>query len=314
MTLQSLIDRGRGLAAAPGAAAALKIAQAAIFIAVVVLLIGQLSEVGWGDVFAALPATPWFYLIFAVRYLLQPLSEIPAYELVWKTPLWRHWTAFIRKRVYNFAVMGYSGEAFFTLWARRNLNLSDRDIIVGVKDNNLVSALISNAATAAVVAVLFFLGDLDRELKAIPGGSVLFGLAFISAASLAVAVVMFRRRLIQLPRGLTRRIIAINGVRIVIIMVLHALLYASALPGPPLTAWLMLIALQLVLSRIPFVPNQDIVFLTAAVTLAPEIDAPEAAIAGMLIAEAGLSQLINLALFALTAHHAAPRAKKAAGS
>lgn len=310
MTLQSLIDRARAAVAAPGARAALKIAQAAIFLAVVVLLIVQLSEVGWGDVLAALPESPWFYLIFAVRYFLQPLSEIPAYELVWKIPLRRHWTAFIRKRVYNFAVMGYSGEAFFTLWARRNLKLSDRDIVVGVKDNNLVSALVSNAATALAVVALFFLGDLERELKAIPGGAALFGLAFASAASLAVAVVMFRRQLIQLPRGMTRRIIAINAVRILIIMVLHALLYASALPGPPLAAWLMFIALQLVLSRIPFVPNQDIVFLTAALALAPEIGAPEAAIAGMLIAEAGLAQLFNLALFALTAHHAVPPGEK----
>lgn len=310
LNADTLIEKARALAALPGVQRALRAAQAALFIAVVIYLIVQLSEVGWGDVFSALPESPWFYAIFAARYFLQPLSEIPAYELVWKTPLWRHWTAFLRKRVYNFAVMGYSGEAFFTLWARRTLKLSDRDIVVGVKDNNLVSALVSNAATALVVTALFFLGDLERELDAIPGGAPLFGLAFISAASLAVAVVMFRRQLIQLPRGMTRKIIAINAVRIVVIMLLHAALYASAIPGPPLSAWLMFIALQLVLSRIPFVPNQDIVFLTAALSLAPEIGAPEAAIAGMLIAEAGLSQLFNLALFALTAHHAVPRAGK----
>lgn len=304
-----MIDRAREFAAQPGVRRALRFAQAGLFITVVVYLVFQLSEVGWGDVLSALPTSPWFYLIFTVRYFLQPLSEIPAYELVWRTPLWRHWSAFIRKRVYNFAVMGYSGEAFFTLWARRTLKLSDRDIVVGVKDNNLVSALVSNAATALVVVAVFFLGDLERDLEAIPGGAALFALAFVSAASLAVAVTMFRRRLIQLPRGMTRKIVAINAVRIVIIMALHACLYAAAIEGTPVGAWLMFIALQLVLSRIPFVPNQDIVFLTAALSLAPATGAPEAAIAGMLIAEAGLSQLFNLALFALTAHHAVPRAQ-----
>ncbi|MDZ7629442.1 MAG: hypothetical protein U5J99_13660 [Parvularculaceae bacterium] len=309
MKIQSFIDRASRLIAAPGVRRTLRIAQGALFLAVVIFLVIQLSEVGWGDVFSALPESPWFYGVFAIRYFLQPLSEIPAYELVWRTPLWRHWTAFVRKRVYNFAVMGYSGEAFFTLWARRTLKLSDRDIIVGVKDNNLVSALVSNAATALVVIALFLLGDLERELEAIPGGVALFGLAFISAASLAVAVTMFRRQLIQLPKGMTRKIVAINAGRILMILLLHALLYAAAIPGPPLTAWLMFIALQLVLSRIPFVPNQDIVFLTAALALAPEIDAPEAAIAGMLIAEAGLAQIFNLVLFALTSHHALNRAK-----
>lgn len=310
MTLDGLTERARTLAAAPGVRRGLRLAQGALFAAILVYLVVQLSEVGWGEVFSALPQSPWFYLIFAARYFLQPLSEIPAYELVWNMPLWRHWTAFIRKRVYNFAVMGYSGEAFFTLWARRNLSLPDRDILIGVKDNNLVSALVSNAATATVVVALFLLGDLQRELAAVPGGAALFGLAFVSAASLAVAVVMFRRQIIQLPRGMTRRIIAINAGRIAVILLLHALLYSAAIPGPPLSAWLMFIALQLVLSRIPFVPNQDIVFLTAALSLAREIDAPEAAIAGMLLAEAGLSQIFNLALFALTAHHAVPSSRK----
>ncbi|MFN3958530.1 MAG: hypothetical protein ACK4NP_01305 [Parvularculaceae bacterium] len=307
MTLQRMIDVVRDFGARPGVRRALRVIQGVLFVAVVVFLVIQLSEVGWREVFSALPENPWFYAIFTLRFFAQPLTEIPAYELVWRTPLWRHWTAFLRKRVYNFAVMGYSGEAFFTLWARRTLNLSDRDIVVGVKDNNLISALVSNAATAAIVAALFFLGDLEREIDAIPGGAALFALAFLSAASLAVAVTMFRRQLIQLPKGMTRKIIAINAARIILVFVLHAMLYQSAIPSAPLAAWLVFIALQLVLSRVPFVPNQDIVFLTAALSLAPEIGAPEAAIAGMLLAEAGLSQIFNLSLFALTAHHAIPK-------
>jgi hypothetical protein len=307
LTLQRIIDVVRAFGARPGVRRALRVIQGVLFVAVVVFLVIQLSEVGWREVFSALPENPWFYAIFTLRFFAQPLTEIPAYELVWRTPLWRHWTAFLRKRVYNFAVMGYSGEAFFTLWARRTLNLSDRDIVVGVKDNNLISALVSNAATAAIVAALFFLGDLEREIDAIPGGAALFALAFLSAASLAVAVTMFRRQLIQLPKGMTRKIIAINAARIVLVFVLHAMLYQSAIPSAPLAAWLIFIALQLVLSRVPFVPNQDIVFLTAALSLAPEIGAPEAAIAGMLLAEAGLSQIFNLSLFALTAHHAVPK-------
>ena len=78
-------------------------------------------------------------------------------------------------------------------------------------------------------------------------------------------------------------------------------MYAAALPGAPLQAWLIFIAMQLVLSRIPFLPNQDVVYLTAALTLSPIVGMPEAAVAGMLVAEAGLSQLFNAILFAATA-------------
>ena len=297
-----LIESLRAIARRPIVKRAMTLVQYGLLACVVVYLIIRLSKVGWGEVIDELPASPFFYAIFVLRYLALPLSEIPTYELVWRRPLWRHFTAFLRKRVYNFAVMGYSGEGFFTLWARRNLNLSDREILVGVKDNNLISALVSNIATAALVLALFFTGHLQEQLDALPGSAVLFGLAFASAFSLAIAVIVFRRQIMDLPAGLMPRLVAINAARILLVLTLHALLYWSALPGPPIEAWFIFIALQLVLSRVPFVPNLDIVFLTAAIHLAKAVDVPEAAIAGMLVAEAGLSQIFNFALFLATTH------------
>lgn len=307
LTVPRIADLARGLAARPSARRALRAAQVVLFAAVVFLLVAQLSEVGWSAVVSSLPESPAFYVLFALRYFLQPLSEIPAYQIAWKTPLWRHWTAFIRKRVYNFGVMGYSGEAFFTLWVRRTLGLSDRNILSAVKDNNLISALVSNISTAAVIAALVILGGLERDVAAIPGGQALLALAFFSAAGLAVAVTMFRRRLIGLPDSAVRTIVALNAGRISLSFILQAMLYAVALPGAPVAAWTTFIALQLVVSRMPFLPNKDIVFLTAALSILPDAGAPAAAIAGMLLAEAGLSQIFNVSLFALTAHHAIRR-------
>lgn len=283
------------------------VAQHTVLIGVVAYLIARLSEVGWADVFAALPVSPLFYLIFVLRYFMLPLSEISAYELVWRRSLWRHFSAFLRKRVYNFAILGYSGEAFFTLWARRALDLSDTEILVGVKDNNLVSALVSNIATAILVMSLFLTGRLHDSLAALPGSAFLFALAFFSAVGLSIAVLAFRRRIIGLRPGVMAKLVAINAVRMGVVLGLHALLYWSALPGPPLETWFVFIALQLVLSRVPFLPNLDIVFLTAALHLGSLVDATEAEIAGMLLAEAGLAQIFNVALFIATAHLALAR-------
>lgn len=307
----------REVVSRPRAKRILGLAQYALFAGVVVYLFIRLSEVGWGDVADNLPSSPLFYLIFTLRYLALPLSEIPAYETTWNVKLWRHFSAFLRKRVYNFAVMGYSGEGFFSLWARRALNLSDRDILVGVKDNNLISALVSNIATALMVITLYFGGTLEDDLDALPGSPVLFALAFASAFTLAIAVTVFRRQVFHLPKGVMRRIFAINALRMAVIMILQVLLYWSALPGPPLAAWFIFVALQLVLSRIPFIPNIDIVFLTAAIHFAEAAGVSDAAIAGMLVAEAGLSQIFNIALFAATTHLALSRPSReteAAGS
>lgn len=281
---------------------ALKITQYGLFAAILAYLVLKLSHVGWGDVLGSLPSSPWFYTFFALRFLALPISEIALYEIVWSQPLMRHFFVFIRKRVYNFAVMGYSGEAFLTIWARRRLALSDKKIIVGVKDNNLLSAFASNAATVILVIGVTVTGGLHAVLSAFPGAGWLFSLAFLSAATLSVLVMVFREKLIALPEGVMPKLLTVHAGRQVLIILLHAAMYAAALPGAPIMAWITFIAMQLVLSRVPFLPNQDIVYLGAALTLSPIVGAPEAAVAGMLVAEAGLSQLFNAVMFLATAH------------
>lgn len=299
---ENMALRSRRFFERPGVAHAIRIAQRVLLAAIVVYLVYKLSEVGWDAVVDSLPASPWFYALFLLRYFALPLTEIPAYELVWRRPLWRHVAAFVRKRVYNFAVVGYSGEAFFTLWARRRLDLTDREILIGVKDNTLLSALASNVATVVLVAALAATGGLKAGIDALPGSAYLFLIAFLTALSLSVAVVAFRRKLINLPEGVMPKLLGIHGARVMLVMALQAGMYAAALPGASLPAWFMFIALQLVLSRIPFLPNQDLVYLTAALHLASIVGASEAAIAGMLVAEAGLSQLMNFLMFVATAH------------
>jgi len=280
----------------------LRALQYFLFAAILAYLIFKLSRVGWADVLGSLPSSPWFYSFFVLRFLALPISEIAIYEIVWAQPLMRHFFVFIRKRVYNFAVMGYSGEAFLTLWARRRLALSSKKILAGVKDNNLLSAFASNAATVALVIGLAATGGLQAGLNAFPGAGWLFALAFLSAAMLSVLVMVFREKLITLPKGVMPKLLAVHASRQILIILLSAAMYAAALPGAPLMAWMTFIALQLVLSRVPFLPNQDIIYLGAALTLSPIVGAPAAAVAGMLVAEAGLSQLFNAAMFVATAH------------
>ncbi|MEM1397429.1 MAG: hypothetical protein AAGH38_08285 [Pseudomonadota bacterium] len=288
----------------PEVAVAAKWGRRLMLAGVIVYLCYRLSQVGWADLLQNLPSSIWFYVIFAVRYLALPFSEVPAYERVWKVPLWKYITAFIRKRVYNSAVVGYSGEAFFTLWARRRLDLPEKVILFGVKDNNILSAFASNFSTVALILFLLIGDNLQPGLDAAPGAVFFFVLAFLSSFGLVAAVVLFGSKVLHVTRRDAAFIATIHGVRMLATIVLHAALYAVAIPGTPLEVWLVFIALQLVISRIPFLPNQDLVFLGAALSLASITGAPEAAIAGMLVTEACLSLILSVAFFAVTAHDA----------
>ena len=300
--IEKIVTRGRAIAGRSEVKTLLSVLKRVLFVVIVAYLIYKLSEVGWGEVADNLPAAPLFYVLFLLRYFALPLSEIPAYALVWRRPLWRYFPAFVRKRVYNFAVMGYSGEAVFTLWARRRLGLSDRVILAGVKDNNILSAFASNVATVSLILVLAAGGRLGPTFDVLPGAIVLFSLAFLSSVILACAVVFFGKKILHTPPAMSWRLTAIHGARIVIVMALHAAMYAVALPYGSYEAWIIFIALQLVLSRIPFLPNQDLIFLGAALSMAAIAGVPEAAIAGVLVAEAGLAQLLNFVLFLVTAY------------
>jgi hypothetical protein len=298
----------------PRARALLAIAQYAVLAGVAVYLTVKLSHIGWSEIARSLPSSPLFYLIFVLRYFALPVSEVASYGVVWRRPMGRHFAAFVRKRVYNFAVLGYSGEAFFTLWARRRLNLSDAEILRGVKDNNLVSAFASNIATALLIGALFFSGRLGEAATAMQGAMLLFVYAFASSTGFAVAALAFRRRLLSHPPRALAKVFMVNFTRMALTLALHALLYWTALPEAPVQSWFIFTALQLSLSRVPFAPNLDILFLAAALHFSPLVAAPDAAIAGMLSAEAGLAQIFNLALFAATTHMAGPTRRAAASA
>lgn len=300
---EATLVRWREIRERPTVARSLIVIQYTLLAGVIAYLIFRFSQVGWNEVIGALPTTPWFYIFFFLRFLILPISELAIYEMIWGVPLLRAFPVFIRKRVYNFAVMGYSGEGFLTLWARRNLSVPSKDVVVGVKDNNLLSALASNISTVAVLTILALTGGLATSLNALPtGAAILFAAAFMTALTLSVTVLCFRNRLIALPARKMKSLMGLHAIRMIVILVLHAAMYAAALPGTPMMAWMMFLALQLVLSRIPFIPNQDLVFLSAALSLSPLVGASEATVAGMLLAEAGLSQLVNFVLFFATAH------------
>jgi hypothetical protein len=301
-TAGRLAERYRIVRDHPLTKRALSIGHWALLAVIVGVLFYRLTHIGWRDVINSLPQSAWFYAFFLMRFLTLPVTETAVYEIVWGRPVVAHIPAFIRKRVYNYAVAGYSGEGFLTLWARRRLGLSDRDAIVGIKDNSILGSFTANFATVSVVVALALAGGLDAGFKLIPAAQALFGVSFVAAASMITAVLIFRKQLIALPWRKARAVFTIHAVRQAMTLTLFAAMYAAAIPSESFGTWFLFIGLQLVISRIPFLPNQDLVYLTAALSFASLVGAPREAVAGMLVAEAGLSMLFSVSLFLATAY------------
>ncbi len=222
--------------------------------AILIAALWQLRHLDVRAVIAMVPRAPLFWLLFAAGYLALPASEWVIYRRLWALPP-RGFLALLRKRISNEIVAGYSGELYFYAWARKHASLVGSPFGT-IKDVSILSAVVANACTLALALVSW------PSLAALHLGTDA-KMMIVSAASIAIpsiiALVM-RKRLFALPRPELSRIGVIHLLRIVTTTVLSAALWAVALPAAPLAWWLVLATLRLLVSRLPLLPNKDIVF------------------------------------------------------
>ncbi len=222
--------------------------------AILVAALWQLRYLDVRAVIAMVPPSPWFWLLFAAGYLALPVSEWIIYRRLWGLP-GRGFLALLRKRVSNEIVAGYSGELYFYAWARKHATLVGSPF-AAIKDVSILSAVVANVCTLTLAVVSW------QSLAALHLGSDA-RMMVASAACIAVPsliALVLRKRLFSLARPELTRIAIVHLLRIVATTMLSAALWAVALPAAPLAWWLVLATLRLLVSRLPLLPNKDIVF------------------------------------------------------
>jgi hypothetical protein len=222
--------------------------------AILIAALWQLRYLDVRGVIAMVPRSPLFWVLFAAGYLALPASEWVIYRRLWTLPP-RGFLALLRKRISNEIIAGYSGELYFYAWARRHASLVGTPF-GAIKDVSILSAVVANVCTLVLAAVSW------QSLVALNLGTDA-KVMIVSAASIAipsVVALVMRKRLFTLPRDELGRIAVIHLLRIVATTVFAATLWAVALPAAPLAWWLVLATLRLLVSRLPLLPNKDIVF------------------------------------------------------
>ena len=132
--------------------------------AAMVLWLGlRLEAIGWTAVWRALPNSPVFYALVLAAYLVLPLADALIYRRLWGTRLRGSLGLFFRKRVYNSALVGYSGEVSLALWARGRVERSDAAILHAIKDVNLLSAVVSGCGGAAAAWLALHVPRFDEN-------------------------------------------------------------------------------------------------------------------------------------------------------
>jgi len=121
-----------------------------------------------------------------------------------------------------------------------------------------------------------------------------------SAIAIMAAVApfaIFAHRVFSLPRASLAWILAMHCARSAAGLGAMALVWSLGAPSVPVTAWIVLVALRMLVSRLPFLPNNDLVFANFAILLIGHSNP----VAWLVAVTIGLKQVLHGVTFALLA-------------
>ncbi len=232
-----------------------------VSLALLVVAAFQFRNLSLAQVQGMIPVSPWFWMVFAGYYLAGPVSEWFIYRRLWVMPI-SGLGALIRKLVSNEILLGYLGEAQFYGWARGRLKFVTAPF-GAIKDVTILSALVGNFATLAMLVWAWPLvasGHLGME-----GRTVFVSLGVVLVTSFVI--LLFRERLFSLQRRELWFISAVHLARIAAVVIFSAWMWHLVLPAVEVSLWIVMATLRMLVSRLPLLPNKDVVFAGIAVFL-----------------------------------------------
>lgn len=266
------------------------------------LLVYQLTEIGWKNVWESLPVTPWFYVLFLFLYFALPVSEQFIYRTSLNFSFWEGLPVFIQKKIYNADVLGYSGEAYLFLWGRKNLEESTAYVLGVIKDNNIISSITSTLVSAVILAIFLYVGQINiQQILDVELNQTYLYIGIVAVIMILVSLVYFRHYIISMPFHTASKIFSIHLLRILFVYSVEIIQWMVVMPEVPLYIWFTYMAVKIISTRIPFLPSRDLLFIGASLEISKFMDVSSAGIAGILIASNVLSKLMNVVLYMIIA-------------
>ncbi len=255
------------LAASRAGRIAVQLLRWGIPAALLVIIGRRLTELGWREIWIARPANPGFYVLLVLQFFLQPFGDYLVYRNLWGQQNTPPMAVILRKRLLNTFMLDYSGEAFFFFWAQARLRLKPGLLVHSIKDSNLLSGGAGLAMVYLMLLALLAVGGLK-----IPAAFNAHGWLYVLVGSvpliLCAALVLGHRKLTTLSRAQIATTFAIHFSRAALVLAVEFGLWELSGALPSAVACLQFVALRLVVTRLPLVPNKDLIFVGAGMAAA----------------------------------------------
>ena len=260
-------------------------------------LFHQLSQIGWMNVLKALPINPLFYILLLVHYFVLPISEQFIYRMSLKFSFWEGVKVFVKKKILNTDVYVYSGEAYFYVWGKKNLEEDHKHIFNVIKDNNIISS-IASTFMAIVLLVIFLYVAQDNLLEGIDISFDTVKWVLITALFSLPIIVYLLRFIISMSTAIASKVFGIHLFRFVVTYGLEVMQWMVVMPEIPLHIWFVYLGSKMIGSRLP-IPNFDIVFISVSAYISSYLGTDEASILALMAAVTAVNKLINIVFLSL---------------
>lgn len=259
--------------------------------AILVAIAYRLRELDLAQMRAIVPSSPAFWIVFVVYYFVGVLTDFAIFRRLWRIPA-EGLVALSRKMISNELVLGYVGEVYFYSWARRKIAMHASPF-GAVKDVAILSAVVGNICTLAMIV---FAWPLIAQLN-FPIASRTIAISMAVMIVFSMVPLLFGKQLFSLRRGDLWFVAGMQFVRIFASLFLAGVAWTLALPAVALSWWVILATLRMLISRLPFVPQKDIMFAGTATFLVGH----DLEIAALMTFMAAITLAMHLMLGALLA-------------
>ncbi len=271
----------------PEAQQVLRAARLGLSLVSLAFIADRISRLGLDTVIDALPTSWLFYVVLIIGYFVPPIFDWRIYRRFWPLAP-RDFGLILRKRAFNEAVLDYAGEIEFYAYMRHRPNAAAL-----IKDVNLISGAVSNAATVLLLlglAVAGHLSLLDQIQSGLARTAVTTcGITGIVLAGFSLA----HRRLLSADQGNLPFILSQHALRQMAVLAVLIVQWSAALPSAAIGTWVVFVTAWMVVTRIPLLPSRELLLAALGVALSGIVAAPQAQVAAMFVTGAALTLVLH---------------------
>lgn len=249
----------------------------------------KLSTIGWANIIHALPSSPVFYMLALLFVFLPIITERFVFNIATNARFSLPFKTFVRKHVFNKAIMNYAGEGYFVKRLSNLKGLDLRSAAIIVKNLALARTFAANFWIVLLVIGALIFGNIGIFYEMVRVSPILVTAVGLMSVGVCIGAIVLFPKLTRLKFCQIKKMATFYLIRSFLAACILIAQWSIVLPEVSLAVWSLFLVVFFIARKSPV--GGDLVFVSVALTL-PGLTDESAAVAAMLLMNAAVLQII----------------------